>query len=137
MQGVSRSLRRTFRRHHKDSDLLSNLVVFPWSETSSFGPRRRCSLEYLDLHYRSGRGSRMVKVSDHGWLAPSSSPVPLKFPPCRGVMHIKSVESSNVLPLVWCGSWVVERKGFQLRCRPRHLTMVQNNGVRRQKRLCS
>ncbi|GFT79878.1 hypothetical protein TNCV_4597951 [Trichonephila clavipes] len=25
-------------------------------------------------------------------------------PPCRGAMHVKSVESSNVLSLVWCGS---------------------------------
>ncbi|GFU81022.1 hypothetical protein TNCV_1277671 [Trichonephila clavipes] len=24
-----------------------------------------------------------------------------KDPPCRGAMHVKSVESSNVLPLVW------------------------------------
>ncbi|GFV73296.1 hypothetical protein TNCV_2987771 [Trichonephila clavipes] len=24
--------------------------------------------------------------------------------PCRGAMYVKSVESSNVFPLVWCGS---------------------------------
>ncbi|GFU73807.1 hypothetical protein TNCV_554351 [Trichonephila clavipes] len=31
---------------------------------------------------------------------PSTTTDPL----CRGAMHVKSVESSNVLPLVWCGS---------------------------------
>ncbi|GFV77535.1 uncharacterized protein TNCV_1070641 [Trichonephila clavipes] len=35
----------------------------------------------------------------------------------------------------WCG--VVVRRGGQLRCRPRHLTMVQNYVVRRQKPSCS
>ncbi|GFV05513.1 hypothetical protein TNCV_227241 [Trichonephila clavipes] len=37
-------------------------------------------------------------------------------------MHVQSVESSNVLPLVWCGG-----EGCQLRCHSRHLTMVQND----------
>ncbi|GFT83024.1 hypothetical protein TNCV_4811 [Trichonephila clavipes] len=31
-------------------------------------------------------------------------PSTTKDPPCWGAMHVKSVESSNVLPLVWCGS---------------------------------
>ncbi|GFU22560.1 5'-AMP-activated protein kinase subunit gamma-2 [Trichonephila clavipes] len=44
-------------------------------------------------------------------------------PPCRGAMHVKSVEHSNAYPLVWCGTWEME---CQLRCRPRHLTMAQN-----------
>ncbi|GFX40983.1 RNase H domain-containing protein [Trichonephila clavipes] len=44
-------------------------------------------------------------------------------------MHIESVESSNILPLVWCG----RREGCQIRCRPRHLTMAQNFMLRRQK----
>ncbi|GFW31058.1 hypothetical protein TNCV_4523271 [Trichonephila clavipes] len=45
-------------------------------------------------------------------------------------MHAKSIESSNVLPLVWCGSW--ERE-CQLKRRPRHLSMARNYKVRRQK----
>ncbi|GFW15464.1 hypothetical protein TNCV_4656041 [Trichonephila clavipes] len=53
---------------------------------------------------QDGRGSLMVKVSDGGWLVTNSSPVPLKDPPCRRAMQVKSVESSNVFPLVWCGS---------------------------------
>ncbi|GFY10118.1 hypothetical protein TNCV_1946631 [Trichonephila clavipes] len=36
-------------------------------------------------------------------------------------MHVKSFESSNILPLVWYLG-----EGFQLRCSPRHLTIVQN-----------
>ncbi|GFU56193.1 hypothetical protein TNCV_712521 [Trichonephila clavipes] len=48
-----------------------------------------------------GCSSPVVKGSDHGRHVMSSSPVPLKDPPCRGTMHVKSVESSNVLPLVW------------------------------------
>ncbi|GBN54118.1 hypothetical protein AVEN_78824-1 [Araneus ventricosus] len=35
---------------------------------------------------------------------------------------------SSILPLVWCGS--LER-GCQPRCRPRHLTAVQNYDIRR------
>ncbi|GFX56679.1 hypothetical protein TNCV_494271 [Trichonephila clavipes] len=45
-------------------------------------------------------------------------------------MHVKSVEAQT------CCRWydVEVRKGkCQLRCRPRHLTMVQNYEVRRQK----
>ncbi|GFX50198.1 hypothetical protein TNCV_2782201 [Trichonephila clavipes] len=45
-------------------------------------------------------------------LVTSARPVPLKIqfkpsikdPPCRETMHVKFVESSNVLPLVWCVS---------------------------------
>ncbi|GFY18299.1 hypothetical protein TNCV_2047051 [Trichonephila clavipes] len=44
----------------------------------------------------------------------------------RRPMHVKYVESSNVLLLVWCGTWESE---CQLRCHPRRLTMVQNYGL--------
>ncbi|GFW50101.1 hypothetical protein TNCV_3641931 [Trichonephila clavipes] len=43
-------------------------------------------------------------------------------------MHAKSVESEMSPPV----GGVVVREGCQLRCRPRHLTMVQNYVVRRQ-----
>ncbi|GFX88818.1 uncharacterized protein TNCV_2575251 [Trichonephila clavipes] len=74
----------------------------------------------------SGRGSRVVKVSDRGWHCHEFEPSTTKDPPCMAAMHVKSVESSNALPLVWCG-----------RCHPRHLTMAQNYVVRRQKPWCS
>ncbi|GFU62888.1 hypothetical protein TNCV_2754941 [Trichonephila clavipes] len=47
-------------------------------------------------------------------------------------MHVKSVESSNVLPLVWCDA-VNRREWCLLRCRPRHLIMVKSYKIRRQK----
>ncbi|GFX77653.1 hypothetical protein TNCV_1105701 [Trichonephila clavipes] len=51
-----------------------------------------------------GRGSPVVKVSDRGWPCHEFEPSTTKDPPCRGAMHVKSIESSNVLPLVWWGS---------------------------------
>ncbi|GFU09365.1 uncharacterized protein TNCV_143501 [Trichonephila clavipes] len=66
-------------------------------------------------------------------LVTSSSPVPLKTR--RGgqrcTLNLSRAETSSR----WCG--VVRRGGCQLRCRPRHLTMVQNYVVRRQKPSCS
>ncbi|GFU33136.1 uncharacterized protein TNCV_4156611 [Trichonephila clavipes] len=63
-----------------------------------------------------------------------SSPVPLKT--CRVgqrcTLNLSRTEASSR----WCGV-VVRRGGCQLRCRPRHLTMVQNYVVRRQKPSCS
>ncbi|GBN58922.1 hypothetical protein AVEN_123928-1 [Araneus ventricosus] len=44
------------------------------------------------------------------------------------------VTRSKLLPLVWCGS--LER-GCQLRCRPRHLTVVQNRSVQNSRRVAS
>ncbi|GFW62957.1 uncharacterized protein TNCV_4453051 [Trichonephila clavipes] len=63
-----------------------------------------------------------------------SNPVPLKT--CRVgqrcTLNLSRAETSSR----WCGV-VVGRGGCQLRCRPRHLTMVQNYVVRRQKPSCS
>ncbi|GFU83973.1 uncharacterized protein TNCV_560991 [Trichonephila clavipes] len=172
-------------------------------------------------------GSLVVKVTDSWPACQEFEPSTAENPPCRGATHIKSVERSNVLPLVWqlgeggassgkktteqilrnfhsfpphfatelsltpikifqnnsvaaAAEWtryrtvaglvtrsspvplkagrvgerctlnplraqassrwsggVVRREGCQLRCRPRHLTMVQNDEVRRQKPSCS
>ncbi|GFX48910.1 uncharacterized protein TNCV_2797031 [Trichonephila clavipes] len=64
----------------------------------------------------------------------SSSPVPLKTRRVgqRCTLNLSRAETSSR----WCGV-VVRRGGCQLRCRPRHLTMVQNYVVRRQKPSCS
>ncbi|GFX00921.1 hypothetical protein TNCV_4578871 [Trichonephila clavipes] len=48
--------------------------------------------------------AREVKVSDRGLSYHELDPSTTKDTPCRGAMHVKSVESSDVLPLVWCGS---------------------------------
>ncbi|GFT60667.1 uncharacterized protein TNCV_3583871 [Trichonephila clavipes] len=57
-----------------------------------------------------------------------SSPVPLKTRRVgqRCTLNLSRAETSSR----WCGV-VVRRGGCQLRCRPRHLTMVQNYVVRR------
>ncbi|GFT91235.1 uncharacterized protein TNCV_4044641 [Trichonephila clavipes] len=62
-----------------------------------------------------------------------SSPVPLKTRRVgqRCTLNLSRAETSSR----WCGV-VVRRGGCQLRCRPRHLTMVQNYVVRRQKPSC-
>ncbi|GFX16060.1 uncharacterized protein TNCV_4703181 [Trichonephila clavipes] len=67
-------------------------------------------------------------------LFTSSSPVPLKTRRVgqRCTLNLSRAETSSR----WCGV-VVRRGGCQLRCRPRHLTMVQNYVVRRQKPSCS
>ncbi|GFT30863.1 uncharacterized protein TNCV_1682521 [Trichonephila clavipes] len=63
-----------------------------------------------------------------------SSPVPLKIRRVgqRCTLNLSRAETSSR----WCGV-VVRRGGCQLKCRPRHLTMVQNYVVRRQKPSCS
>ncbi|GFV75591.1 uncharacterized protein TNCV_2240401 [Trichonephila clavipes] len=63
-----------------------------------------------------------------------SSPVPLKTRRVgqRCMLNLSRAETSSR----WCGV-VVRRGGCQLRCRPRHLTMVQNYVVSRQKPSCS
>ncbi|GFW55487.1 hypothetical protein TNCV_118711 [Trichonephila clavipes] len=48
--------------------------------------------------------SRMVKVSDRGWPCHEIEPSTTKDPPCKAPLYVKSVESSNILPLVRCGS---------------------------------
>ncbi|GFW90047.1 hypothetical protein TNCV_3484991 [Trichonephila clavipes] len=48
-----------------------------------------------------GRGRRVVKEFDCGWPCHEFEPSTTKDPPCRGIMQVKSVKSSNVLPVVW------------------------------------
>ncbi|GFX36553.1 uncharacterized protein TNCV_2031341 [Trichonephila clavipes] len=57
-------------------------------------------------------------------------PSAIEDPSCRGAMYIKSVESSNVLPQ---RDGVFRRGRCQLKCRPRHLTMIQNDELHLQK----
>ncbi|GFT55044.1 uncharacterized protein TNCV_2325521 [Trichonephila clavipes] len=73
----------------------------------------------------SGCRSPVVKVSDHGRQVMSSSPVPLKTRRVgqRCTLNLSRAETSSR----WCG--VVVR--CELKCRPSHLTMVQNYVVRR------
>ncbi|GFY16058.1 uncharacterized protein TNCV_341071 [Trichonephila clavipes] len=49
-----------------------------------------------------GRGGRVVKISDRGWPYLEFELSTTKDPPCRDMKQVKYVESSKVLPLVWC-----------------------------------
>ncbi|GFW18706.1 retrovirus-related Pol polyprotein from transposon RE1 [Trichonephila clavipes] len=59
--------------------------------------------EFIWLKNR-GRGSLVVKVM-HSWSeCQEFEPNIAQDPPCKGAMHVKSVESANDLLLEWCGS---------------------------------
>ncbi|GFW68036.1 uncharacterized protein TNCV_1617971 [Trichonephila clavipes] len=78
-------------------------------------------------------GSPMVKVSDHGRYVMNLSPVSLKIRRVgqRCTLNLSRAETSSR----WGG--VVVWRGFQFRCRSRHLTRAHNDVVRRQKPSCS
>ncbi|GFU86497.1 uncharacterized protein TNCV_423131 [Trichonephila clavipes] len=71
---------------------------------------------------RHSCGSAVVKVSDNGMYVMSSSPVPQKTRHVgqQCTLNLSRAEKS----LSWCGM-AVGRRRCQLRCRPRHLTLVQ------------
>ncbi|GFW91784.1 uncharacterized protein TNCV_3400441 [Trichonephila clavipes] len=74
-----------------------------------------------------------VNIQSINQFGTSSSPVPLKTHRVgqRCTLNLSRAKPSSR----WCG--VVVRRGWcQLRCRPRHLTMVQNYVVRHQKPSC-
>ncbi|GFV43171.1 hypothetical protein TNCV_1574171 [Trichonephila clavipes] len=79
------------------------------------------------FRFAGGCGSALVKVSDHGRDAMSSSPVPLK----PAVLESDARKICRELKRPHVG--VVVRRGCQLSCRPLYLTMVQNYEVRPQK----
>ncbi|GFX35510.1 hypothetical protein TNCV_103171 [Trichonephila clavipes] len=51
-----------------------------------------------------GRGYLVVKVIDSRPVFYECEPSTAEDPPCSGAMHVKSIESSNVLPFVWRGT---------------------------------
>ncbi|GFV59264.1 hypothetical protein TNCV_2340051 [Trichonephila clavipes] len=46
----------------------------------------------------------VVKVTDSQSACQEFEPSTAKSPPCMAAVHVKSIESSNVLPSVWCVS---------------------------------
>ncbi|GFW61369.1 uncharacterized protein TNCV_4136871 [Trichonephila clavipes] len=106
-----------------------------------------CVQQFLRQHFTNDRvisrafptawwgcGSPVVKVSNRGRHVMSSIAVSPKTRRVgqRCTLNLSRAETSSR----WCGV-VVRRGGCRLRCRPRHLTMVQNYVVRRQKPSCS
>ncbi|GFX80965.1 hypothetical protein TNCV_1909581 [Trichonephila clavipes] len=82
----------------------------------------------LLLHECSDCGSLVVKVTDS---CPDGHEFKLSTtedPQCRGVMQVKSVEAQ--MPFRWYG---VEVRRWGASSSVRHLTMVHNYGVHRQK----
>ncbi|GFW31242.1 uncharacterized protein TNCV_2578231 [Trichonephila clavipes] len=107
----------------------------------SNGGRERCRSSYTllelppyvngkTLNHVNGRGTLGVKISDRSWHVVNSSPIPLKTRRVgeRCTLNLPGAQTSSH----WCGV-VVRKEGFQLKNRPRHLTMVQNDEVHHQK----
>ncbi|GFU71615.1 uncharacterized protein TNCV_3035551 [Trichonephila clavipes] len=139
--GSTSPYRRNFRHNRRKQSHVEKLSLIlthvddkPDSKVSNSGVDN-ASHELVALTTRlppplRGCGSPVVKVSNHGRHVMSSIPVPLKTRRVgqRCTLNLSRAETSSR----WCG--VVVRRGCQLR---RHLTMVQNYVVRRQKPSCS
>ncbi|GFV83338.1 hypothetical protein TNCV_1900641 [Trichonephila clavipes] len=52
----------------------------------------------------SGPGNPKVKITNSWSVCPEFEPSTAEDPLCRGAMHVKSIEISNILPLMWYGS---------------------------------
>ncbi|GFW17628.1 hypothetical protein TNCV_2651851 [Trichonephila clavipes] len=89
-----------------------NIYLAPYSQPTSIQLNhygRFPSLHYgIDIHHQHlsqnfyGRGSLVVKASDHGWRVMSSSPVLLKIRRVgqRCTLNLSRAETSSL----WCGS---------------------------------
>ncbi|GFW72855.1 hypothetical protein TNCV_1266981 [Trichonephila clavipes] len=100
MPGENQNMARTV----PFSDSLAPLILAEMYSTY----KEKCSVNYSDYltYILSGdRGSLMVKITDSWLSCHEFEPSTTKDPPCREAMRVKSVESSNVLLLVWYGSW--------------------------------
>ncbi|GBM92883.1 hypothetical protein AVEN_205215-1 [Araneus ventricosus] len=80
----------------------------------------------LRTHYYRGRGGLVVRSRPRDRRAPGSKPDSTEDPPYMGPTTRQIILSVQT-PFRWCGAEVWR---CQLRCRPRHLTAVQNDEVR-------
>ncbi|GFT97305.1 uncharacterized protein TNCV_2250831 [Trichonephila clavipes] len=92
------------------------------------------NIEKVNIGYRLAAVTEWYRYRIVAGFVRSSSPVPLKTRHVcqRCTLNLSRAETSSR----WWGV-VVRREECQLRYRPRHLTMVQNYVVRRQKLSCS
>ncbi|GBL90706.1 hypothetical protein AVEN_219367-1 [Araneus ventricosus] len=91
-----------------DGGCLIHRVVWPKQET--FGDVYTTYMSYIKRHYGHDGGMQFHSLANNR----------------EGCEKVEA-KMSNVLPLVWFGSL---EKECQIRCRPRHLTTVQNDEVR-------
>ncbi|GFU63235.1 hypothetical protein TNCV_2656801 [Trichonephila clavipes] len=83
----------------------------------------------MKLPLKSGFRSLVVRSWTHAWRVISSSPNATEYLPCRGLMHLKSVETQNFpFDVVWNFAEDIS----ELRYHPHHLIMIQNYEVCRQ-----
>ncbi|GFV06545.1 hypothetical protein TNCV_2948671 [Trichonephila clavipes] len=104
-----------------------SLSFFPSQLPFSPPPLRGCLLRPW-----GGRGSPVVKVTDMQPACHEIEPCAAEDPPCRSGRCMLKLSRLKVLP--WCG--VEFRMGCQLRCLPRHFTLVQNDEARLQYPSC-
>ncbi|GFU08168.1 uncharacterized protein TNCV_3766191 [Trichonephila clavipes] len=90
-----------------------------------------CCLDRVLPERKSGCGSPVVKVSDHGRLAMNSSPVPQKTRRVGGVRYTLNLSRAQT-SFRW-GGVIVKRGDASSDVVLGHLTMVQNYEVRCQK----
>ncbi|GFV62061.1 hypothetical protein TNCV_4108641 [Trichonephila clavipes] len=93
------------------------------SKTKKYS-RKKPFLPTLGVNFHQdpcGRGILRFKVTDSWLMHKELVPSTAEDLPCRGLMHVKYVE-------VQCLPFGVEvrRGGYQIRCHPCHLIMVQN-----------
>ncbi|GFU43026.1 hypothetical protein TNCV_3141551 [Trichonephila clavipes] len=67
-------------------DMDAYICVEPLRDGDTVNSRR---VESPLMSYSSGRGSRVIWVSDRGWLCHEFEPSTTKDPPCRAAMHAK------------------------------------------------
>ncbi|GFV93560.1 uncharacterized protein TNCV_1988721 [Trichonephila clavipes] len=119
---------------HVESVESSNILPLMW--WLGKGYLFMCRLHHLTMvqNYEVAAVAEWYRYRTVACFVTGSSPVPLKTRRVgqRCTLNLSRAETSSR----WCGV-VVRERGCQLRCRPRHLTMVQNYVVRRQKPSCS
>ncbi|GBN38610.1 hypothetical protein AVEN_39522-1 [Araneus ventricosus] len=101
------------------SDLISEAFINTLNRF--FGRRGKCTKLYSDNG--KGCGRLVIRSRPRGRRVPDSRLDSTEEPPSKRIWCTLNPSGPNDFRLVWLGS--LER-GCQLRCRPRHLTAVQN-----------
>ncbi|GFS91301.1 transposable element Tcb2 transposase [Trichonephila clavipes] len=114
--------------------ILRQTVYRRLNHAGLYARRPAVCIPLTSAHKRVAAVAEWYRYRTVACFVTGSSPVPLKTRRIgqRCTLNLSRAETSSR----WCGV-VVRRGGCQLRCHPRHLTMVRNYVVRRQKPSCS